>query len=352
MSGLGGIRAGYHAWMDAVAGAVVAGAGRLTFPHRVRVVEGEHGALAVHAGKDDRPPLAVLPVETGEIAGPVPEPVARLIRGSRVELRLQPHHFLFRPLELPVRAADFLGGVVRSQIDRLTPWAADDAVFGFGQPTEVGDRIAVTVAATARNQVTPLVHALSTLGAASIGVSVAGPDGAPIALILNETSRSTLQVARVRRVLNAILLVTALTSSLAAAAATVLAIDLAGKQEDLARRITERRVAMRAGTGAGAAPTALARLEQRKHATPSSVVALEILSQILPDHTFVTELRVEGDKLRLSGVTRDAPALIRLMEQSPHFARATFFAPTTRAQSDPGERFHIEAQMQAFWERS
>jgi general secretion pathway protein L len=86
-------------------------------------------------------------------------------------------------------------------------------------------------------------------------------------------------------------------------------------------------------------------LERRKQTTPSSVMVLEALSQILPDHTFVTELHVEGDKLQVVGVTRDAPALIALIEQSQHFTRATFYAPTTRTPGDPGERFHIEAHI-------
>ncbi len=120
------------------------------------------------------------------------------------------------------------------------------------------------------------------------------------------------------------------------------------RQDELARRISARRAALVAQRDTGTDPATLAQrnLERRKHERLPSVVVLETISRILPDHTYVTEFRIEGDVLRISGYTRDAPSLIRLLEQSSQFSRATFFAPTTRAPADPGERFHIEARIE------
>ena len=121
--------------------------------------------------------------------------------------------------------------------------------------------------------------------------------------------------------------------------------SLGAQESELARQISARRAAIRAGSDGGDR-SPVAALERRKYETPSSVIVLEALSRVLPDHTYVTELHLAGNKLQIVGITRDAPSLIPLIEQSQHFTRATFYAPTTRSPSDPGERFHIEARVE------
>ena len=56
------------------------------------------------------------------------------MRGANVQIVLQSRHFLIRSLELPAGAANFLDGVVRTQIDRLTPWRSTEAAFGTTAP--------------------------------------------------------------------------------------------------------------------------------------------------------------------------------------------------------------------------
>ena len=85
---------------------------------------------------------------------------------------LSPSRFVFRNLELPRGAEQFLEGVVRSQIDRLTPWIASEAAFGWSPPSDAGpDRIAVIVAATDRALIEPFVNAVVTSRADSVQVS-------------------------------------------------------------------------------------------------------------------------------------------------------------------------------------
>ena len=343
---------GFSRWMTSVAAAIVAMRGWFASTRSVELVEEGNGDFAVRVaekkGGAARLEEGRIRIAGGKVLGPLPAGLAAKLKASRAEVMLQPGRFVFRPLELPRRASEFLDGIVRSQVDRLTPWSAAEAAFGWSPPTDAGnDRIVVTVAATARALVTPLVEAVAGLGADSIVVStlVQSPDShAATIKVFEHTVRGALEVRRVRHALIALLVGAGLLAGAAVTTEVVVGNDLEARQNDVARRIAARRIAMRAGDSS--ADSALAALERRKHQTPSSVIVLEALSQILPDHTYVTELRITGDKMQVVGITRDAPSLIRLIEQSSQFTRATFFAPTTRSPTEPGERFHIEARIE------
>jgi len=328
----------YAAWMESVAAGLASMLGRFAAPSSLRLVEQDNGRFAVEGA----PQPAAL-VIAGGVATCPPETAATL-DGSRVAVALRPDRFFFRQLEVPRRASEFLDGVVRAQIDRITPWTADEAVFGWSAPADAApDRIAVTVVAAARAQIVPLTQAISELGAKSVTVSTTLPDGAAVKVFDRASARAG-EASSLRRRLAAGLAAMLALAVFAAVADVVVGHRFQKSQAVVDRKIAERRGLIRAGTDA-ATNSALARLEVRKNETAASVIVLEAMSNVLPDNTYVTELRIEGDKVQLVGITQDAPSLIRLIERSPHFSRATFFAPTTRAPADPGDRFHIEAQI-------
>jgi general secretion pathway protein L len=347
---------GFWRWLDLVADAIVAIIARVAARSTVRLVEEESGKFVIQtpvvrrsAGASIAGPLRL---EDGKIVSRQTAETDAVLRGSRVEVIFQAERFLFKPLELPSRAAEFLDGVVRAQIDRLTPWSAEDAAFGCSKPADAGaDRIVVTVAATAKATITPYLQAFARLGVHSITMSTQSPAAGPnaAAIKISEQNVAGIQeIHRIRRILAAILAVGCLTAAAASIAGTIIGGNLEATQDDLARRIAARRASVVAALNAPGDPTTIAQraLARRKNEIPSSVIALEVLSQILPDNTYVTELRIEADKLRITGVSLEAPALIRLIEHSGHFSGATFFAPTTRAASVPGDRFNIEARIE------
>ena len=335
-------------WIAAVSSGIDALADRFVRSRRILLAERDDGRFAASTISPESD--AALPKVSFRLEGgkpPLPREWTEAFRGSRVEVELQPVHVMTHLLDFPDRASDFLDGMIRAQIDRLTPWTVNDAVFGWSPPAPIGnDRIEVTLAATSKLKVAPLLQLVESLDGASVAVYATAPVGR-IPLV-DRRLRSVIGPAvNVPRLLRVILL------SAGIAAATSLLIgaywsdSLQSELGDVQRRISQRRAALRLeanGTASG-----LDLLAKRKQTTPSSVMVMEALSRVLPDSTYVTELRIEADKVQVVGMTQDAPSLIRLLEQSPQFTRATFFAPTTRAANESGESFHIEAHITAYF---
>ncbi|WP_027578691.1 PilN domain-containing protein [Bradyrhizobium sp. Ai1a-2] len=340
-------------WIAAIAGAIDSIADRLVRQRRIQLDENADGTFTARmaASKDNHAPTTLsFRMQHGTPEPPLPAQWSAAFKGSRVEVQLPPDHVMTRPLDFPMRAADFLDGMIRSQVDRLTPWSASEAVFGWSSPVPVADdRIEVAFSATSASKVDPLVQLAERLGAASVAIHApaVGSGEAPVRVTLLDKRLHSVVGPDVPRLLRVVLVST----GVAAAASLFLSIYLGGslqsEQEDIQRQISQRRAALR--VDANGMATGIGLLAKRKQTTPSSVMVLEALSRVLPDTTYVTELRIEGNKVQVVGMTQDAPALIRLMEQSPQFTRATFFAPTTRAANESGERFHVEANITAYF---
>jgi general secretion pathway protein L len=343
-------------WITAVAGAIDAVAGRYVPRRQILLSEGEGNAITakvMSARKGIALPEVLFRLINGRPYPPLPADWETAFRGSRVEVLLQSDHVMFRSLNFPKRAGDFLDSMIRAQIDRLTPWTTNDAIFGWSPPAAIAnERIELTFAATSKHEIQPFVQLASDLDAASVAAFAEFPTGesgpAKIKLFDKPLQGANGRTVNVPRILQVILLSTCLAAVASSVVAAYVGSTLESEQQQLLRRISERRAALRLDPNA-AGGSGLSLLAKRKRTTPSSVMVLEAISRALPDSTYVTELRIEGDKVQVVGMTQDAPSLIRLIEQSPQFTQATFFAPTTRAQNDPGERFHIEAHITAYF---
>lgn len=349
MSVIGGIAAALSLWMDTIAGVVSAPLAKVKTARRIEVVEDETGAFTMRLASKARSgdgELSPCPIDAtdGAIRQQLSPEWAAAVRGGEVELLLRPSRFVFRPLELPGRAAEFLDGIIRAQIDRLTPWNAGDALFHWTPPVAIaGERIAMTVVATGRAVPASLAQAFCDLGATGVEISTAAPEEGRVT-VFNLRAGGQANYSRMRLPLIAGLATTGLLAMLSIGIGGFIADSYDGQQQQIQRRIAERRAILR-GSQTGSGGSQLELLIRRKQTTPSSVIVIEALSALLPQHTYATEVRIEGDKLQIVGVTRDAPSLIQLLEQSPHFSSAGFFAPTTRASNEAGERFHIEAKL-------
>lgn len=330
---------------DVAAGLARLGSG-LRRRRMIELTEQADGSFRIAAGRNgasvplDQPPLRF---DQNQLTGALSPLSAKILAGSRVHVVLARTRFVLRPLELPRAAGPFLEGVVRAQIDRLSPWNASAALFGWSAPVEVGsDRIALTVAATARAQVDRIAQALIANGSASVEMSTRVGDQEQPVILARRTSDET-GARRLRRVLIAGLALSGLAFATSFIAWITIGAGYDTRLSDLQKQVAERRAKL-LGQRGSKVEQALRELESRKRKEPSAVLVIEALSKALPDDAYLTDLRIEGGKVQIVGFANDAPALISLIEQSGRFTHATFYAPTVRGPNG-GENFHIEARI-------
>jgi general secretion pathway protein L len=333
-------------WIDVLAGLAEA-LSEIWRGRRALVVRREGERFLARWGDGSNAAIVLPP------AGPACEEIVRRAAGQTILLEWPFERTVIRNVVVPAQAGDFLSGIVRNQIERLSPWPAAQVLHCYvvepsGQP---GGNLKVRVLIASRSEIENARGQLGDLGLAADRV-IAAPDSlgagaAQIALWSRNGSNAHPDRKRLR------LIVGGAIGGLATLSATLSlwAFTAAGALQEEGEEIAARAQAVLKRAQAARSPQSIAALSPPERAwigketSVSALFLLEALSRALPDGAYLTELQFEDNRLRIMGLCEDAPPLIGALEKSKRFENVHFSASTTRGPDGRLFRFSIEAQV-------
>ena len=272
---------------------------------------------------------------------------------ARARVALGRDEALVRRITMPAATEENLGQVLAFEMDRFTPFKADDVYYDYRVLSRDGaaGQIIVQLAVARRGVVDARVEALRALGASVQGVAVrddAGSSGAPLDLLPSE-QRGERQPARERLIHRALL------AAVAAFLVIALLLPIWQKRETVIELHPLLNKAKEEAEKTDAIARELERqtadynyLAGRKHGAPPALAYIEELSRLLPDTTWVQQLDVKtvgkSREVQLTGETTSASKLIELLELSSLLQNAAPRGSVTRGSQPGTERFMIAAE--------
>ncbi|AGA88928.1 Tfp pilus assembly protein PilN [Thioflavicoccus mobilis 8321] len=291
------------------------------------------------ASGDDRQRLGPLELNgKGELP-----PLIGVDRGperQRTVVSLPADFVLRRTVTLPSQVRENLPQVMRYEIDRLSPFSADQVYFAY-TPHGAGrsDRLTVELAICRRDKVQPWLDRLRELGRP---VDQLTWDGAwPRANLLAPEDRPSRRVTlftlpRAAGLLTLVLLIAAMGSPVWQREQILerIAQDLRAARAEAIEVDDVRQSLERAREGSFAV------LRQKVEQPRISELVRE-LSEQLPDDTWIQSLEVRDGEVQIRGESARATALIEVLESAPGFDGVGFRSPVTQVAQTGKERFHI-----------
>jgi general secretion pathway protein L len=261
-----------------------------------------------------------------------------------------------RDVTVPIGAQKFLSGVIRNQIERLSPWPPTNVVYGFySEPSpENASVVRVQILMASRTDIDAFQNDLAARDVridrivAKSTAEAADRTSEPVTLWSRLTDGSRDRLESVSRLIGIGIAATVAVSTCLSLWAFVSAAAARDESESIAARLKTLQAQVHGGRMLSAASfsSPAERAWFLKENSVSSVILLEALSRALPDSAYLTEIRLENETLRMIGLANDAPALLAPLEQSGHLTGVHFSTPTTRGPDSKSFRFSIEAHVE------
>ena len=267
-------------------------------------------------------------------------------KDTRVVIELAPKLALSKVIEFPRVVAENLRQVLSFEMERQTPFRADEVYFDYRTLEEHPDAHHIKVGLDVVPQGV-VDEALSLVDEWEIEQSFndadsqAQEDGVVLVFVpAGRRGRKTTLVNSTLLAANAVLFV------------AIVLIPLIQQRAYLDDLRTELKEAKAAAATVSDMQTRVERFDaesrfvvQRKREAPPIVALLNELTALLPDETWLYRLEVKNGKVHLQGVSEAASSLIARIEDSGLFRKVRFSSPVTQDGSTGLERFHLTADI-------
>jgi general secretion pathway protein L len=249
--------------------------------------------------------------------------------GEPVILRLPAATLLERPVTLPLAAERDLERVLGYEMERLTPFAADEVYWGYSLQSRdrVRNRLLLRLTFVPRSQINDLIDTLTACAGRPSLIESQTPTGPRVIRLQHDqpSGRAALFTAR-----NAGYALAGLAVLVVVSPFLRQSLDMAEAQsriDALQPRMhlvdqMRRRIA-----GAGAGGEAVVNETRR---VGDMLGALAAITELLPDDSYLTEFNMRERKITLSGMSNAAPKLISKLSDDTRVKNPAFTAPVTR----------------------
>jgi general secretion pathway protein L len=266
--------------------------------------------------------------------------------GTVTVLRLGAPDVLAKSLSLPLAAERELDQVLAFEMDRETPFKADELYWNHritGTDRQNG-RLSVALSLIPKANLDPLLTDLAAIGIRPRRVEIAEGPESGFYLPLNGDGHRAADPS------NRLLW----PAAACCAALTITALATPFVRQELALIALDREVA--AGRAAAAEADSLRQdidrlsgsagfVESERDKTGLPLVVLAATTRMLPDDTYLTEMELRQRKLTLSGRSAGAARLIGALAADGEFRNPGFSAPVTRLEALKAELFTINAEV-------
>lgn len=315
--------------------------------HRRLLLSVDRNGLALRAQLDDQVQLlGHLPVDDAALLAELRERLDAGAANVPRWLLLDVAQTLRPVLSVPASAEPRLREVMQFEIDRQTPFAADQVSF---EPRVLHRdahtrQLKVELVVLPKARLDAALGLLGPLADGLAGVDVAGADGSRLGVNLLPAAGRGLRTDRARQANRWLALIAV--AALAAAMALVLnnrtrTLDAYQQRVDAAKaQAREVRMLRNSLRSSAEAANFLAR---RRAQMPTTLELLDDLTRRIPDSTFLEKISVNDGNMVLIGQSQQASALVGLLQGSPLIRTPTL---TGSVQTDPRtgkERFTLTA---------